>query len=553
MKAMATQSIPKGYKLVPDSESGQSDVPEGRARAAAMTSFLARGGGLSRGRKVYRSGPLKNMTQAQAEQHFSKLWSKASPALKDHYASMSNEDSILAPSEKASRVGTPAPKPNLGVQGNRMRAYEDQKISRIRHYQGDAGVEAYQKRTAATPAFDKDRNGVPDMIQRPTGDERETQSQRASHGSEENGEYGTVGTPEQQAKVAKMVSEGSNFATADTGDGGMKSAVAMSDGRPMRDMFDLTNYTGKPVSAPVEKTPVESAIDSTLDAGSRFLDRTSTAVKSFVSAPFTPPSERIVGKESDAARIALDAKRAADAKAAQDRLTAENTAKLRRERGLPEATTNAPAQKPAAQPVVTSAPVKNAVARVQSTTPDMEPAPTGKSLVPRGTTVADGKTSRRVNPLTGLPFGHMPGDSLPSGADATMKGRAMDSTVRQDFGSAPTATTRDIAGAQRMMESDGVIPRTVTTPAPMPRGPASQPSPTGSALDNPNNAFSKEAYARTAAAEAKGVKRQEELSRAVNVDDPRKFFTGRVLPLDQLVKRQKTILPGSTRPQFAGR
>ncbi len=132
-------------------------------------------------------------------------------------------------------------------------------------------------------------------------------------------------------------------------------------------------------------------------------------------------------------------------------------------------------------------------------------------------------TKVRINSLTGLPFGFNPGDALPASADPAMQGRAA-------------------ASQNRMQANQANAPARVAPPvAPpsMPRGPASQAAPTGSALDDPNNAFSSESYARTAAAKAKGEAREKRIAGAKNEDDPKKFFTGRTLPLDQLVKNQR--------------
>lgn len=148
----------------------------------------------------------------------------------------------------------------------------------------------------------------------------------------------------------------------------------------------------------------------------------------------------------------------------------------------------------------------------------------------------------RINSLTKLPFGYRTGDAVAPAQQA----EADASVMRQKQASSNGA----LVSQQRQS-------MTATTPAqlPVPRGPASQPALVGSSLNDPNNAFSKEAYARTDAAMAKGVKRQEELSRAVNVDSPKKFYTGRVLPLDQLVNRPKPVMTATTpaRPQFARR
>jgi hypothetical protein len=154
----------------------------------------------------------------------------------------------------------------------------------------------------------------------------------------------------------------------------------------------------------------------------------------------------------------------------------------------------------------------------------------------------------RINSLTGLPMGYRPGDAVAPAQQA----KADESVLNQQVASAPKAiTVTDGAPKAKVAESNQRVatapPIAPPKPAPMmPRGPASQRAATGSALDNPANAFSKDAYKRTAAAEQRGVQRQAELAKAKNVDDPAKFFTGRKLPLDQLVRNQK--IRGSTMP-----
>jgi hypothetical protein len=151
----------------------------------------------------------------------------------------------------------------------------------------------------------------------------------------------------------------------------------------------------------------------------------------------------------------------------------------------------------------------------------MQPTPTGATVLPKpgkglDSAVTDTNgTLRRVNSLTGLPMGYMPGDALPTGADSAMKGRAMDSIARQSFATPTAATPRDIAGAQRAMESAGVTP-------------------VGSMTRNAPRAVPVVAPAPPTFAQRMRVTPGPKIA---NPDDPRKFFTGRVLPLDQLVKR----------------
>lgn len=76
----------------------------------------------------------------------------------------------------------------------------------------------------------------------------------------------------------------------------------------------------------------------------------------------------------------------------------------------------------------------------------------------------------RVNRLTGLPFGFRPGDALPKSADGAMQQRSTDSGVRQVQAQAQAGIPAARPAAP------------VAGPRPMPRGPASQPERTGSAM-----------------------------------------------------------------------
>lgn len=445
---------------------GMVAVPENRAKAAAFDRWMAQGKGnpqkMKRGGK-FPAGPMKGLTYDEAKQRFEGMWGSAPDALKEKYAKRAGNETQMAPSQR------PAPEKvdmsPLAVQKRRMAAYGHE-------FDANGRAVPIGQKTSAKPAYDKDRNGVPDMIQRPA-----TVNPAATSGAGR-------GTPEERAKVAQMVNDGGDFATADTGDQAMKAALAMSEkdrrtgpggmyssedrqkardfaeseiakNRPMRDAIDMTNYTGKPVSAAVEQTPLERLLDETGDAIAGASRSASNWIADKVTAPFTPPSERIVNQESEAVRRTLEAKRAAEADAEQRRLSDANAARLRSERGLPS---------PSPAPVV---------------------AP--------GTTVADGAMKRKVNSLTGLPMGYSPGDALPTGADSAMKARADASTARMNSAAPPPRA----------------IP--VVTPA---RPPSVE---------------------QRAAAEMRRQAAMNANPSRVNPDDPRKFFTGRVKPLDQLV------------------
>ena len=136
-------------------------------------------------------------------------------------------------------------------------------------------------------------------------------------------------------------------------------------------------------------------------------------------------------------------------------------------------------------------------------------APTGKAVMTRPERdTARSQIKGRVNRLTGLPGGYLPGDALPQGADATMQQRANDSTTRQSINTSAAMPPRAVP---------------VTRPTPMP------------------------GVEQRAANE---MRRQAGINAnpsTVNQDDPRKFFTGKVKPLDQLVKTQR--VQGITPPR----
>lgn len=108
---MATQSIPAGYKLVPDTGI-ETQVAGGKAEA--MAAFLASGGE----RKIFKKsgregaftkGALKGKTIEEAKQMFEQRWSTASPAIKDKYAKRAG-DAAFAPSELV-QIGKLKPAP----------------------------------------------------------------------------------------------------------------------------------------------------------------------------------------------------------------------------------------------------------------------------------------------------------------------------------------------------------------------------------------------------------------------------------------------------------
>jgi hypothetical protein len=78
------------------------------------------------------------------------------------------------------------------------------------------------------------------------------------------------------------------------------------------------------------------------------------------------------------------------------------------------------------------------------------PAPDGRRVMGDGEAGAVGKaTGVRVNPLTGLPFGHRVGEALPAGSDESMLARADASVMRQRKATAAAAPKPAIAADLR--------------------------------------------------------------------------------------------------------
>ncbi|MDP3851045.1 MAG: hypothetical protein Q8Q59_11115 [Luteolibacter sp.] len=495
-------------------------TPIANGKAAALSAYLAQGGTPFRASGRFKKGKLKGKNVDEATAEFERMWASSPDALKEKYASRAQKTD-LAPSERRIAGVDPAP-PSGTAQSRRMASYgfemRDGQAVRI-------GTPARQ------PAKDTMQPGTSKIVPGPP-------APAASF---------APGSDEARAAAFTEMSRDERFATADTGDGGMAAAIAME------------NYAGKPVSPPVEQTPIERIVGGTLDASSRFLDRATTAVGSTIAAPFTPPSEQIVGRESEAARRTYEAKRVADEEAAQQRLIQENAARLRAEKGL---------QAPPSTMPVRSAQTGSRAQNIVDAGGDVSKLNTADRMFAEGKTNAGGvpivkaplepttpssaptpvtgtKPSPRINSLTGLPMGYRPGDVVAApqqvASDRSVRTMRQSQELELQQPGSTVATPAMQAGAQRMMQQDGVVPRpTIGKPAPPIQRPAIE-----------TNAFSNAAYAKTQAAQAQGVERAKVLSRATNQDDPRKFFTGRTLPLDQLVQRPNlqgigtpAIMPG---------
>ena len=452
---------------------GMVAVPENRAKAAAFDRWMAQGGRPGRKSGKFLTGPQKGMTYDQAKQRFEGMWGSAPDALKEKYAKRAGDETQMAPSQRP--VAEKVDMSPLAVQKRRMAAYGHE-------FDANGRAVPIGQKTAARPAYDKDGNGIPDMIQRPA-----TVNPAATSGA---GRGKPIGTPEERAKVSQMVAEGGDYATAAPPPASAKKTVnpAATSGAGR----------GKPIGTPEERAKVSQMVAEGGDYAT-----------AFVGVPGTVPTEAFqdMGMRAAAAYDRMqqdnatphlagvrDEKAAAD-KAAADRQAAAKVAEVKAmqekqvkdERARLGLADPAPAPSPVA---ATPAPAPAPTAPIQPMGPPASAKTPATPAAPYGQPVIGG-SAPKVNRLTGLPFGYLPGDST-EGMDAAMKERADASTAR--------------------MNSVAPPPRAIPVVTP-----ARPPSVEQRAADE---------MRRQAAINANPSK--------VNPDDPKKFFTGRVLPLDQL-------------------
>ncbi len=246
--------------------------PEAPGKAEAYDTWAAQSGNLSKKTGKYRSGPLKGKTFDQGMQQFDRMWRSAPDSIKEKYASRSANRPYtdLAPSERLIQGISPARVTNASLNASLpgespSQTVERQKRSRIRMYQGDAGLKAYDESREPKPRHDQDANGVPDMIQRPS--ERRTPTVSPSPAPIQNTRPAVTGpvvsnnyapgSDEARAAALTENSRNERFATADNGSSAMRSAVAMqSQSRPMALGGSVGSMYGQSLQVENSRSPI---------------------------------------------------------------------------------------------------------------------------------------------------------------------------------------------------------------------------------------------------------------------------------------------------------
>lgn len=424
-----------------------------RGKAQAMQTYLATGGGKKAARgestrgpgTVFKKGKLRGMTQEEAEADFESKWQSVDGSIKDKYAGIAKNS--LSPSEQAeyqskqdrandSEANFAA---DLG-RSDLIKKGDKDAMARAYKRGGELGmskdeIDAARGAGKTTPPTAKNPNTTnptaqkapvkPDtMVPGTSGIVKGppkpvvTTAQNTTRGGNRSQE--AMGTPTQQAEVAKMVNESSNQASAYMPPG-MSTDNNMANGwEAISAKRDLGNQTVQQVdpkvlaaNAEANKeaiTPVSSLADARRDDDQRMMEK---SAKPVVTTP--PPLPTVPGVTNAG----------------------------------PAPTTTSPAPGVAPSAGGTSG-------RTASGAPA---APTGP----------------KISSFTGLPMGFHPGDKLPDGAAADMQTRANDSQTRQNqAGAESVATPQQSEAADRMMQKDGVIPSRPQAIPGLVRGPASQ-------------------------------------------------------------------------------
>jgi len=356
--------------------------------AAALDRLMAQGGDRKKSSKgfTFSQGRLKGLTKDQAVQKGRNMWEGASDAVRNMYAK--REQDLQAPVEKEAGGSLPMP----GAVGGSSRG-------------GQSSTPTYAPgvtRPTRTPGAEDPASapGVSPTTSPAAGGDLTQQA---------------MGTPEDQARVQQMLKEGEGYASASVGGYDRMAAMKMQD------------------------------------------DGRKKAALERVSVNDPAAAEQVRANEEAKRQKVMDD---ADAESA-----ASKAEKERQDRALLGLPATAP---PAATPVVAQSvpdvtprsqsddqPVGGLAAReLAARKAAMESSPTGGRVMeydrrevsvknPDGTTgtatgrffptVQDGDVKQKVNPLTGLPFGHQAGDALPSGADAAMQERGVQSQRRMDI------------------------------------------------------------------------------------------------------------------------
>lgn len=521
--------------------SNPSPVPEARGKAAALDAWLARGGQPFRGSGKYKKGPFKGKTIDEARAQFETMWAKAPDAVKNKYASRSLKTDLAPIEREAAAPKTPVKKPS-------QPDFSKEQMKPAAAPQAAAGL-SFEQLTDPAQQFqpigtDLNQDGqindadaqanaaaVAQAQQPPATQPIQTAEQEAAALAAVAMEAGGLRQPGGQApppvERPTDTAPGSVWGGINT----MNDAIRTQNARDQVSATDPNAATvisgmqtqgagnlqtqgqsnAGEVAAARAQAEAQRAAETRQQAGLPPIKQpTAPAPAPVAPAAAAPTPPPIVNPAAPAPFVGPPAPGAPASPAEAPYVPLPPPATQMGGRGSVGGTSPSGIQGRQGTGASPSAPVavRNQVAAnagVPAVMPDQAAAP-----MPAPTQVAAPPVARpKINSLTGLPFGYRPGDAV----DPAQAAAAAESVSNQGSATAfggIQARPSDIAAADNAMRAQGMyVPAApVQRPGqPTQPGPASQVRPYQDPTEA-GGAFSREAYASTAAAQQEGIEKQ---------------------------------------------
>lgn len=504
----------------------ETQVPFAAGKAAALSSYLSRGGAISK-KGTYTKGKMKGKSPEEVTAAFETLWANVDGSIKDKYAKRASPEGALSPSEQKSmgkekmrQMGKDfrpetATMPAMKTVTNPSATTESdgKKSSRGANPTGPSGANPRGPRGGAPKSDDDDEYTAPTT---PVGTRNRDQS-TASNGPGKPISAGFApGSDEARAAALTENSANERYATAgrgnDVADRAIAAAAQEADAKT-----EAERTAARAAEINAEKTQPRTTSSTAPALGRPATTASPTSPTTPLPGGYRPIGSRaedIAAAGNDPTKLPTDSRMVV-----QDKVNGGSTPVVKAPPGPREG-----------KPMPAAPAIAPQVSALREA-PDFTAGP-GKELTGmsggRPTYTSADSLYGKAKPSISNTIKNTPATADPK-KPVMIEGQSMEQR-RADYQnrSQPSEAVRD--SMQNQMELDGTIPmtnRSARKPTGLPRGPASQPQKTGSSLDNPNSAFSDAAYQRTADAQAEGVRRQaEEANKPTMGDVDRAFKPG---------------------------
>ena len=407
--------MPPGRQMRGAMPGGYAGVPVAPSKAAALDSYLSQGGGMFRASGKFKKGKLRGLTLDEARARFEEMWAAAPDEVKDKYASRSLKTDMAPMERKAAQQAQAAAQRQAGPQPNAKPA------------------------TVAPPRTDEQKRLAQESVQGPPRSLMDGPAPETPPA-----ETATV-TPPNIPSFEDLTSGTANqTGLYPVGDG---TRPAPPSAKPTPE--EWARMTPAQQSAYTKSTQADYSFRDT--AAGKDLAKIKEA-KALVDQNIGTPTPLATAPPVVPAGVQGIAEKTAAS------IPGETGRVLRGMVGSREAIKSPTLQAAPSLPVsaaTVTPPTKTPVAGtgripITTTTSYTQGAMTGRTAIPGDTVGAptmrpDGSPVTRINPLTGLPFGYRPGDTVA----APLQAAANASVARQTAASAQAALDRQVATAPK--------------------------------------------------------------------------------------------------------